>query len=101
MLIQNKKYQLNDVITFKLVTGEEVVARLNEETDTSYFLVKPLVIMPAGQQGIALAPVAFSLNPENPVELNKSAVAMHGRTVNELAGEYMKNTTGLTVVKAT
>jgi hypothetical protein len=34
----------NEVVTFKLTSGEELVARLNEETATHYKLSKPMVI---------------------------------------------------------
>ena len=33
-----------DVITLKLTSGEEIVARMDKETDTHYRLTKPMVI---------------------------------------------------------
>ena len=43
MLI-DKGVSPNEVVTFKLTSGEEIVARLDKETDTHYRLTKPMVI---------------------------------------------------------
>lgn len=99
MLMAVKTYQPNDVITFKLTTGEEVVSRLSEETDSIYNLTKPMVIIPTPQGGLGLAPLAFSLDLQESVVLNKHAVAVHGRTEKDLASQYLQKTTGLTLIK--
>lgn len=99
MLISNKNYQNNDVITFKLVSGEEVIGRFIEETDIAYSISKPMMLIPTPNQGLGLAPVSFSLNPQEKIMLNKHAVSIHGRTVTDLANQYMEKTTGLTVIK--
>lgn len=88
------------MITFKLVTGEEVVGRLAEETDLTYVLNKPLAIIPTPQGSLGLAPLAFSLNPQETAVLNKHAVAIHGRTLQDLASQYLEKTTGLAIVKS-
>ena len=99
MLMASKTYSNNDVITFKLTTGEEVVSRLVEETDNTYTLNKPLAIIPTPQGGLGLAPLVFSLNPQEFVLLNKHAVVIHGRTIKDLASQYLEKTTGLTLVQ--
>ena len=100
MLMANKTYQPNDVITFKLTTGEEVVARLADESDNIYNLTKPMAIIPTPQGGLGLAPLAFSLDTKENVVLNKHAVAVHGRTEKDLANQYLQKTTGLTLVNS-
>jgi hypothetical protein len=96
-MLTNKKYNLNDVVSFKLTTGEELIARISEEKESNYMLTKPMLLIPTSNQNIGLAPIGFSFDPQNPVELNKCAVAMHSKTHQELAAQYLQSTTGLTL----
>mgnify|MGYP003626107466 FL=1 len=52
MLIQ-KTHGIGDVVSMKLSTGEEIIGRLEEETDTGFKVKKPMAIV-MGQQGLAL-----------------------------------------------
>lgn len=52
-------HKLNDVVTIKLLSGEEIVGYYNGQTDSGISLRKPLVPVPAGQ-GIGLAPYVLS-----------------------------------------
>ena len=56
MLInKSKNYDADDVITFRLVTGEEVISRYVSETDSAYTISRPMVLM-AGPQGSHVEP---------------------------------------------
>lgn len=98
MLI-DKPYDVNSVISFKTVFGEEIISRIDSETDTHYVLKKPLVLITTPSGGLGLAPAAFSIPSANSIVLNKHAVALHGLTDTEIAGQYMEKTTGLTIVR--
>jgi hypothetical protein len=101
VLLTKTSYEPNDVITLKTTAGEEVVARIAEETDTYYRLTKPHVLINTPQGGFGLAPAVFSMGPNAAsVVLNKHAVAFHGHTESELANQYLAKTTGLTIAKA-
>ncbi len=52
-------YRENDIVTFKLISGEEIVAKYVSETDTSFRIYKPLSLMP-GPQGMALGQALLS-----------------------------------------
>ena len=91
-----KAYEANQVITFKTIFGEEIISRIKEETDTTYVLNKPLVLIQV-QSGLGLAPVAFSISATESLVLNKTAVALHGATDQEIANQYLSKTTGLTL----
>jgi hypothetical protein len=67
MLI-DKGVTQGEVITLKLTSGEEIVAKLVEETDTYYKLSKPMVIG-MGQKGPGLMPYLFTVNPDKDVKL--------------------------------
>lgn len=95
-MIIETPYKNNDTITIKTTAGEEIVARLVEENDKTVKVHKPMAIMATGQ-GIGLGPFTFTVNPSTDVVLNKSAVLMIAKTDKEMASQYTKSTTGLTV----
>jgi hypothetical protein len=95
MLIETP-YKNGDTISLKLSSGEEVVARLEEERDDSLKLTKPLMLTPT-QEGLGLAPFMFTVNPEQSVVINRATVLCIAKTEDEMATQYVQNTTGLTV----
>jgi hypothetical protein len=99
-VLLTKAYESNQVVTLKTTAGEEVISRIAEETDTSYVLTKPMVLINTTQGGFGLAPAVFSIGPAGSVMLNKHAVAFHGVTESELANQYLAKTTGLTIAKS-
>jgi hypothetical protein len=96
MLLQNL-YKPNDVVSFKLSSGEEIVARFHEEEPTVFVIKKPLALIPGPNGGMGLAPAVFTVAPEDLIRLNKTAIAMHAKTVKEIAGQYLQQTTGLAI----
>jgi hypothetical protein len=96
MLIETP-YKVGDTVSLKLNTGEELVARLEEETGPTYLLHKPMVLV-AGQQGLGLAPFMFSVNPDSKFKINANHVTCILKTEKELASQYTQQTTGIAVV---
>jgi hypothetical protein len=88
------------VMSLKLITGEELIARIAEETETTYKLTKPLCMIATPQGGFGLAPAVFSIPPSDSVMLNKSAVALYGATDSDIANQYLAKTTGITLAKS-
>jgi len=95
MLIE-APYKTGDTVSLKLTSGEEVIGRLEEETDTIVRLSKPLMLT-ASQQGVGLAPFMFTVNPESKFTLNKNTVMCIVKTEKDMASQYVQNTTGLAV----
>ena len=94
MLI-SKPYQPNDVLAFKLVTGEEVIAKLVSETDDYYELSKPLTLIPT-PQGMAMSQSLLSADLKaNNIRLNKNTVVMHSPVRADINSEYIRGTTGI------
>ena len=92
MLIQ-KGYQAGDVVCFKLV-GEEVVAKIVEETADGYVLSKPCTVVPS-QQGIGLMQSLISADINTNITLNKSHVVMHSLVITDIENHYIRTTTGI------
>ncbi len=64
MLVTNK-YAEDDIVTFKIVNGDEIVAKIVEESDDAFTVIKPCTVMPS-QQGLGLLQSLFTS------DLNKS-----------------------------
>jgi hypothetical protein len=93
MLI-SKGVSAGEVITLKLTSGEELVAKLTEETDTYYKLSRPMVIG-MGKQGPGLMPYLFTISPDKDVKLSKVTVTVAEPTDEEFAKQFLESTTGI------
>jgi len=93
-MIIEAPYKTNDTITIKTTGGDEVVARFVEENDSHITVAKPLSLM-ATQQGMGLAPFAFTIPQDAKIKLNKSTVVFVCKTEPEMAKQYMSSTTGI------
>jgi hypothetical protein len=96
MLI-DKGVTVGEVITLKLTSGEEIVAKLVAETDSFYKLSRPMVIG-MGQQGPGLMPYLFTVNPEKEVKLLKTTVTVVEATDKAFADQFIQTTTGIKLV---
>jgi hypothetical protein len=83
-----------EVITLKLTSGEELVAKLSEETATYYKLSRPMVIG-MGERGPGLMPYLFTVNPEKEIKLLKTTVTVAEATDEVFAKQFVQTTTGI------
>ena len=86
-----------EVITLKLTSGEEIVARLAQETDTHYKLSHPMVIG-HGPKGPGLMPYLFTVAPDKDVKLSKATVTVSEATDKQFADQYLQSTTSISLV---
>jgi hypothetical protein len=93
MLI-DKGVTVGEVITLKLTSGEEIVAKLAAETDSHYKLSRPMVIG-MGERGPGLMPYLFTVNPEKEVKLAKTTVTVAEATDKAFADQFIQSTTGI------
>lgn len=93
MLI-DKGVSQGEVITLKLTSGEELVAKLIEETATHYKLGRPMVIG-MGANGPGLMPYLFTVHPDKEVKLLKSTVTVVEATDKGFADQFIQATTGI------
>jgi len=96
MLI-DKGATVGEVITLKLVSGEEIIAKLVEEKVDSYRISKPLALSMT-QKGIGMIPYLFTISPEKDIKINKSTVVVIEATDKEFADQYIQGTTGIKLV---
>jgi len=101
MLIDKKNVpEINDIVTIKLASGEEIVGRLVEKTIDSVFLAKPIqiIMQPIApkQMGLAFHPVLGSVNETATMQFPLAALSIRPvKTGEDVSRNYIQATTGL------
>jgi hypothetical protein len=93
MLLEKPKTQ-GDVVTVKLNSGEEIIARFEEETATGVKITKPMMLS-MSQQGVGMMPYMFTVNPNTSIVINHTAIAVLSTTDPDFAKQYTTSTTGI------
>lgn len=99
MLIEQNKYSEGDIASFKLINGDELVARIIEDSALEYKLERPCTVVPS-QKGIMLIASLFTAQPDMKVNISKSHVLLHAGTAKEVRDHYIEITTGIKTVPA-
>lgn len=86
-----------EVITLKLTSGEEIVAKLIEDGAAYYKLSRPMVIG-MGPNGPGLMPYLFTVNPDKEVKISKVTVTVAEATDKSFADQFIQTTTGIKLV---
>ena len=93
MLI-NKGVSVGEIITLKLTSGEELVAKLVEETD-SYYKLSRIQVIGMGPKGPGLMPYLFTVSPDRDVKLLKTTVTVAEASDEQFAKQFLETTTGI------
>src|SRR6056300_1633659 len=84
----------NEIYTFKLNSGEELVTKVVGIESDHYLISHPVSIAPA-QQGVQMIPSAFTLDLEKTARLNISSITMVFETNPDVIQNYRTATTGI------
>lgn len=92
--------EINDIVTIKLLSGEEIVGKLVEKTTDFVFLSKPIHVVMGpvnnNQVGLSMYPVLSSVNDPGAVQFPMAALSIRPlRTGDEVKRKYIQITTGL------
>lgn len=85
-----------DIVSFKLASGEEVVAKIDEINETSYIVTKPLMLT-MSKDGLALAPFMFTIEPLAKIKFHTNNVLCATKTEKQMATQYISSTSGLAI----
>lgn len=97
MMLIDIGYKTGDIVSLKLSSGEEIIARLDEETATKFILNKPMVLI-MQQQGMGLAPYMFSVSPSSKFNILASTVSCVAKTEADIAKQYTSTTSNIKMV---
>ena len=89
--------EVGKVYTFKLNSGEEVIAKYSSEITGDYISVSDPVSVAPGPQGMGLVPSIFTADPKQSVTINTNSIAMYSETEDNVKMKYLEATTGISV----
>ena len=99
MLINtNSQYNENDVVSFKLIYGDEIVCRFVKENENSFTVTRPLTMVQSSS-GVGLMQAILTTNPDNNFTIQKEHVVLHGLSEDAVANHHREVTTGIKIVK--
>ena len=88
--------QAGQVYTFKLNSGEEVIAKVTNVEDNYVSVETPVSVAP-GPQGMGLIQSLFTADPDQKIQINMNCVAIHALTDDGVKMKYIEATTGIKV----
>lgn len=88
--------QPNTVYTFKLNSGEELIAKVIQTGGDFIVIEEPVSIAPT-QQGMQMIPSIFTADPKGEFKLNTSSIAIYAETDDSVRMKYLEATTGIKV----
>jgi hypothetical protein len=93
-MLEKTGYAKDTVVSFKIVNGDEIVAKIVEENANGFVINKPTTVMPS-QKGLALMQSLFTSDLNKNIVLDKKHVMMHSPTVKDVEDYYIQTTTGI------
>jgi len=87
----------NEIHTFKLITGEELVAKI-VKIDDGVIVVKQPVTTGITPQGLQMMPSLLTANMDKEVLLYAASIAMICDTREDVRNSYIQATTGIAPV---
>ena len=88
----------DQIYTFKLNTGEELVARL-VEMHPDHMIIQHPILTVLSPQGLQMMPGLFSANMDQLLRLNNASWAMIAETRDDVRDSWIQATTGITPVR--
>ena len=94
MLVSNSRIAAGETWAFKLVNGDEVIAKVDSITETEYLLDRPCVVV-GGAKGIGLIQAMFSLPLDKKIPIKIEHVMMMCEAMDQMRDHYIETTTGI------
>lgn len=93
MLIETP-YKIGDTVSIKLSSGEELISRLDDESNESVTLRKPLMVV-GSSQGLGLAPFMFTVDSDAKLKIHTRNITCIHKTNDDMSKQYISSTTGI------
>jgi len=93
-MLLEKTIKEGDIVTLKLTSGEEIIARYDEEGSDYIKVTKPMALV-AGGKNIGMMPWIF-LSEVDSVKIQKHAIVVGPvNSKKDAAQQYLEGTTGI------
>lgn len=89
-----RTFNEGDIITIKLISGEEVISKYISQTETSFEVSKPYIL--AGmQQGIGLAPYILTGQESESINIGTHGVVAVTISDDDMRKQYIETTSSI------
>jgi hypothetical protein len=86
------------VYTFKLNSGEELIARVEkQEFNAEWITISDPVSVAPGPQGMGLVPSMFTADIKREIQLNINSISLYAYAEDAVKMKYIEATTGIKV----
>jgi hypothetical protein len=79
---------MSEVKLIRLTTGEELVAKITEQTSDTYLIKNPAILIPAGRDQLAFGQWLPYANIKDGIEIEKKFVIFITEPMEELYNQY-------------
>ncbi len=94
-MIVNKTFEVGDIVSFKISSGEELVGKIVSTTSTDYILNRPLALG-MGPKGPVFTPYMVTVDFKNDdLVLSKNHVVALTKTVEQVKSAYTQSVSGI------
>ena len=93
LLDVSKNFSTGDVVSIKLINGDEIIARFEKEDSDTITISRPMALTMNGQ-GLGMIPWVF-LGKDSSITVNKSNTFFVVESKGEAANQYIEGTTGI------
>ncbi len=94
-----KTLEAGNIYTFKLTTGEEMVARFVSENSTEgYITIEHPILTVISPQGLQMMPGLFSANLDHEIKLNSHSWVLIAEPREDVRNSWIQATTGIAPV---
>jgi hypothetical protein len=98
-------YSINDIIIIKLITGEEIIAKLIDNAGSKITISKPCLLGlmqgPGGQANVGIAPWCLGISESDGIEVESSKWIFLSKARKEAKDQYMRATSSLQIADST
>ena len=92
------QFDQNQVYTFKLNSGEELIARVEkQEFNAEWITISDPVSVAPGPQGMGLVPSMFTADIKREIQLNINSISLYAFAEDAVKMKYIEATTGIKV----
>ena len=93
-MIQNKKHKEGDIVAIKLVTAEEVIAKVVEEGADSIKVMKPMMLVHT-PKGLAMSQFLMMQDVKDAVEISTSNIIAITKANSVASSQYSQTVTSI------
>jgi len=92
-MLNNKGFSSGDVVSIKLINGDEIIAKFEKEDNETITINRPLALTMNGQ-GLGMIPWVF-LGKDGSITISKANTFFVVESKGEAATQYTEGTTGI------